>query len=289
MMPSDGRTNDKHAVIPVVVISLKSATARRQSVAERLDGIDYQFFDAIDGGTLSASERDDLAPPEALIFDRPLTAGEIGCAASHRAVIRQLAGPMSDHEFVCVLEDDAAPICGADLRRFLDSDLIRSLPPFDVLRMVSDPARWKRPAWPVHRTLNGHAIYAMARPGLGLQGQIYSRAGLRKLNRHFGTIAAPADFALYHDCHVKGLRVLEIRPGLLAHDELFRQPELQKLTSIGLRPAADRQTMSRGDRRRRRVLRQRRKRMAIDSFLDVWGMKGLVRVLRWWPPGGYFR
>jgi len=273
--------------IPVVILSLKSSTARRAEIGARLDSIcaQYQFFEAIDGRSLSAIDRKKLAPPSALLFDRSLTAGEIGCAASHFAVIRKLAS--EKHCFACVMEDDAVPLT-ADLHFFLDPHTLNSVPQFDVLRMVSDPARWKRPAWKVAQT-HGRGIYAIARPGWGLQGQIYSRSGLEKMACQLGAIRAPADFAIYHDCHVRGLRVLEIRPGILQHDELFRHPELQKLTTVGLRPVTDRQTISPMDRFRRHLLRQRRKYKAVTNFIRVWGVNGLARLVVWWPPGSYFR
>jgi len=87
------------------------------------------------------------------------------------------------------MEDDAVPLT-ADLHFFLDPATLNSLPQFDVLRMVSDPARWKRPAWKVAQ-IHGRGIFAMARPGWGLQGQIYSRSGLQKMSYQLGAISAP--------------------------------------------------------------------------------------------------
>ena len=167
-------------LIPVVVLNPKSSTTRRAEISARLDhlGTQYSAFDAIDGRALSASERENLAPSSALLFDRSLTATEIGCAASHFAAIRQLAA--ENHEFVCVLEDDAVPLT-PDLRFFLEPQTLRAIPRFDVLRMVSDSARWKRPAWKVAE-IHRRGIYAMARPGWGLQGQVYSRSGLHKMD-----------------------------------------------------------------------------------------------------------
>jgi glycosyl transferase, family 25 len=274
-------------MVPVVVLNLKSSSARRQQIDAHLKnlGIDYRFFDAIDGRLLSAAELERLAPPSSLLFDRPLTPGEIGCATSHFALIRQLAG--EHHEFDCVLEDDVMPLSD-DVRYFLQSQTLAALPEFDVLRLVSDPARWRRPAWQVAR-VRDHCIYAMARPGFGTQAMIYSRAGLRKMNEQLGAIRAPVDFMFFHDCHIGGLRVLEIRPGLFEHDELFRCPELQKSTEIGTRPIATRPSMPLSDKIRRNLLRQRRKRMAMRSFVQAWGFRNLLRISLHWPPAAYFR
>jgi glycosyl transferase, family 25 len=274
-------------IIPVVILNLKSSAARRQQVGASLEnlGIDHHFFDAVDGRLLSAKELGRLAPPSSLLFDRSLTLGEIGCATSHFAVIRQLAG--EEHDFVCVLEDDVIPLSD-NIRYFLQSQTLSALPEFDVLRMMSDPARWRMPAWQVAR-VHDRCIYAMARPGFGTQGMIYSRAGLRKLVGQIGAIKAPVDFMFFHDCHIAGLRVLEIRPGLLEHDQQFLHPELVKLSDIGVRPIANRRSMSLNDRIRRNLLRQRRKRMAVRSFIQAWGFRGLLRILLQWLPGPYFR
>jgi glycosyl transferase, family 25 len=274
-------------IIPVVILNLKSSAARRQQVGARLEnlGIDHHFFDAIDGRLVSEKELERLAPLSLLVFDRSLTLGEIGCAASHFAVIRELAG--EDHDFVCVLEDDVVPLSD-NIRHFLQSRTLEALPEFDVLRMMSDPARWRMPAWQVAR-VHDRCIYAMARPGFGTQGMIYSRAGLRKLVGQIGAIKAPIDFMFFHDCHIAGLRVLEIRPGLFEHDQQFLHPELVKSSDIGARPIANRRSMSLNNRIRRNLLRQRRKRMAVRSFIQAWGLRGFLRILLQWLPGPYFR
>jgi hypothetical protein len=118
---------------------------------------------------------------------------------------------------------------------------------------------------------------------------IYSRGGLRKMSEQLSAIRAPVDFMFFHDCHIGGLRVLEIRPGLFEHDQLFQYPELQKSTEIGTRPIAMRQSMPLSDRIRRNLLRQRRKRMAIRSFVQAWGPRNLLRILLRWPAAAYFR
>jgi glycosyl transferase family 25 len=274
-------------IIPVVILNLKSSAARRQQVGARLEnlGIDHHFFDAIDGRLVSEKELERLAPLSLLVFDRSLTLGEIGCAASHFAVIRELAG--EDHDFVCVLEDDVVPLSD-NIRHFLQSRTLEALPEFDILRMMSDPARWRMPAWQVAR-VHDRCIYAMARPGFGTQGMIYSRAGLRKLVGQIGAIKAPIDFMFFHDCHIAGLRVLEIRPGLFEHDQQFLHPELVKSSDIGARPIVNRRSISLDNRIRRNLLRQRRKRMAVRSFIQAWGLRGFLRILLQWLPGPYFR
>jgi hypothetical protein len=83
--------------------------------------------------------------------------------------------------------------------------------------------------------------------------------------------------------------VLEIRPGLFEHDRQFLQPDLVKSSDIGARPIANRRSMSLNDRIRRNLLRQRRKRMTVRSFIQAWGFRALLRILLLWLPGPYFR
>lgn len=273
--------------IPVLVLNLKSSARRREQISAQLDRLEiaYSFFDAVDGRALSDAERERLAPPAALLFERPLTPPEIGCAATHLALVRRLAD--EGWAFACTIEDDAELISAA-ISRFLEPELLAQLPPFDVLRLVSDPARWRMPAWPIAQA-EGVGIYALARPGWGAQGQIFSRAGLRKIAEQVAVVRAPIDFALYHDCHVRGLRVLETRPGLIAHDMRLIIPALQAFSEIGARPAADTAAMSPLQRLRRKALRWRRKGMAAQRYFALWRFTGLRRLLLWWPPGAYFR
>jgi glycosyl transferase, family 25 len=272
--------------IPVLILNLKSSTKRRAEIESRLArlGIEHRFYDAIDGRSLSPAELERLAPRSRRLYDRALMPKEIACTVDHFAMIRLLAG--EDHEFACVMEDDA--VMSAEICAFLDPQTLRSLPQFDVLRLHSDPARWKRPAWKVAE-VHGRGIYAMARAGFGVQGQVFSRHGLHKMAAQLGPVMAPVDFVYYHDCHVRGLRILEVRPGVIEHDENYLHPELMAFSDIGVRPVPDVKAMSLIDRLRRNALRQRRKFMAARSFVQTWGLGGMVRVLSHWPPGGYFR
>lgn len=82
-------------------ISDKNNIARRQNVqreAAKL-GITPNFFDAIMGRNLSQEELANLVVPDTF-----LTLGEIGCATSHLAVMRQFL--QTDQEYVFIFEDD---------------------------------------------------------------------------------------------------------------------------------------------------------------------------------------
>ena len=268
---------------PVIVLNLVTSTDRRAQIGARLDalGIAHRF---LFGTRLSEEEMAKAAPPDALLFDRALARGEVGNAVSHLTAIAEIAdGPDA---FGCVMEDDAE-ILSPDFVRFLDTDVLRAGPSFDVLRLVSDPDRWKYPSWPVG-DIAGHRVYALARPGWGTQAQIFSREGARKVAAQISKVTAPFDFVLFHDCHVKGLRVLEVRPGIVQHDMQHIHVDLQALSDIGGRAPPPRGRLLSGARGRRRRLRWRRKRMAMANFARVWGIGGLRRLLGW-RPGSYFR
>jgi glycosyl transferase family 25 len=265
--------------IPVVVIGLPTNEIRRAQMRTRLDAlaVRHRFFDATDGRLVAPDARERVAPQAALLFDRPLNIGELGCAMSHLAAIAEIAaGPDA---FVCVIEDDVIP--AADFGRFLEPELLRALPPFDVLRLVSDPERWKFPAWQVAQA-HGRGIYAMARPGWGTHGLLYSRDGARKITARLKVLRAPIDHVLFHDCHVAGLRVLEVRPPPIEHD-------WDAASEIGIRQRPDRSDLTFAGRLRRSIQRRQRKLMVVRSFIAAWGLAGLVRVLWRWPPQAYFR
>jgi glycosyl transferase, family 25 len=271
-------------MIPVIVLNLARSTTRRAQIAARLDSlsIKHRFFEAIDGRQLSPQDRERLAPPSALLFDRPLTAGEIGCAATHLAVIREIAEGAD--QFVCIIEDDA--IVSADIALFLEPAAISALPRFDVMRFVSDPLRWRFPAWEIGR-IHDRGVCTMSRPGFGTQGQIYSRDGARKIASQVSVVRAPIDFALYHDCHVSGLRVLEIRPEVIQHDLQLIDRTLQSLSEVGARSSADHDDTA--GRWKRKIWRWRRKSMAARAFVRLRGVKGVLQLIFGWRPGSYFR
>lgn len=96
--------------IPVFVISLKSSTARRDKITERLKelNIEFKFLNATDGRELPQEEILEIQNGcKDLIKVRgfPMQVGEIGCSLSHKAVYEKIVN--ENIEYACVLEDDA--------------------------------------------------------------------------------------------------------------------------------------------------------------------------------------
>lgn len=90
-----------------LIISLQRCTDRRAKITKRLTelGIPWQIFDAIEGKSLSHSERRYNGTVRRLMYGKDMTDGEIGCALSHIAVCKKIASDCLEN--VLILEDDA--------------------------------------------------------------------------------------------------------------------------------------------------------------------------------------
>ena len=257
-------------MIPVIIISLANATARRDAMRQNLDslGIGYTIFDAVDGRAMSADEIAAIEPrPYIGQSSRPLSAGEIGCAASFRGVLKSFLD--SGEPFICVTEDDArfAP----DVRRFLDRGTLQSLPAFDVLRLINDPRRGASLSRIVARQ-DGYAVHAPLRLGLFTLAQIFSRAGAQAVLQGSVPLTAPIDNLMYRDVGILGLRVLEVRPPVVTVRNL---PSL-----IGWRFHETAEAQPRGVmvKMRRAMFKLDRRIRAITSYSRAWGARAILQI-----------
>jgi glycosyl transferase family 25 len=109
--------------IPIFVINLVRHSNRRAFMEMQLNGIglDFEFFDAIDGRLLSADELAKNYDSELALatIERDLTPGEIGCALSHLGIYQRIVA--NDLPFALVLEDDA--LIGAQFQGVLENML----------------------------------------------------------------------------------------------------------------------------------------------------------------------
>ncbi len=244
-------------MIPVVVISLPRSADRRAHVAAHLGGlgIPYRLFDAVDGATLSAAQRARYGPT--------MPAGAMGCAESHLAVLRVAA--QGDDAFVCILEDDAE--LSAPVVELLDAAALARLPPFDVLRLEGADGR-SRPSLPV-AGFDAFELHLAYRNLMATTAQIFSRAGARKIVAGITTLPVAIDVALYLECYVLGLRVIEARPSLA-------RPQAALPSNIG--PGSP-PPYTWWETFRMRKLRSREWRRAV-SFLMAWGPSGVLRARR---------
>jgi GR25 family glycosyltransferase involved in LPS biosynthesis len=261
-------------VIPVVVISLRRSSDRRRAIASDLarSGISFSFFDAVDATAMSAAEVAELAPrPYVGHKDRILSRGEIAVSASFRRVLQQFCA--GQDAFICIAEDDASFLPAA--ARYLEPDMLRGLPEFDVLRLVNDPPR-ERGLTRVVAADGECAIHAPLRLGFFMLAQIFSRDGAQKVIAGMVPLHAPLDNLVYRDAAIRGLRVLEIRPAVVV-------PHQGHSTQSTLATSYD-QALPRGIWRssavamRRKLFLLARRCRAVRSYVDAWGLSALLRL-----------
>jgi glycosyl transferase family 25 len=91
--------------IPIFVINLDRSEDRLASISKRLDelGLRFERICAVEGGKLSAGEKQKISPKR--FWRHPRTDGEIGCFASHVAALRLLVE--RNLPVAIIMEDDA--------------------------------------------------------------------------------------------------------------------------------------------------------------------------------------
>lgn len=113
------------------IINLESSTERRKNILEQLrkeKEIKYEFISAIDGRSLSDTEKDklfDIKKAEEF-YARSIKPGEIGCTLSHQKCYRNLL--KARIPYVIIFEDDiyiADSICDkiSVLQEYLNTDV----------------------------------------------------------------------------------------------------------------------------------------------------------------------
>lgn len=255
-------------MIPIYVISLPTDAARRARMAgqfERL-GLPYRFFDGVDGRALPAAALDAAAPSRHRRYWSHLTAGEIGCALSHLAVIRAIAaGP---DPLALVLEDDVVlepglPGLLADLTKTADP------PPFDLLWLSHAPRKRHRAVLPLGR-FSDRELRARVYLDYTAAAIVYRRDAAARIAAGITHIEAPIDHMLWRNHTVPGLRAVEVHPQAVVQDmdgpSTIRDREVK---ALGLRARLSRETI-----RYANLVRRWR------SFVTAWGPAALLRVRR---------
>jgi glycosyl transferase family 25 len=95
------------------VISLRRATDRRERARERLEGLRFEFFDAVDKDQLDRDRLsgdgtyDERRTRSAYRHRKDMSLGAIGCALSHRRLYEEMVA--NGWERMVVFEDDVVP------------------------------------------------------------------------------------------------------------------------------------------------------------------------------------
>lgn len=88
-----------------IIVSVKNSE-RRKNFDKLFNGLDYQYFDAIQPE--ANDHRFDLFIAKS-IYGRQLRNGEVGCTLSHYSNIKKFAETTDDASWLLIMEDDALP------------------------------------------------------------------------------------------------------------------------------------------------------------------------------------
>jgi Glycosyltransferase family 25 (LPS biosynthesis protein) len=247
--------------IPTVVISLTFAETRRAVMHEQLSRlkVPYAFFDAVVGAELSKQQIAQLKPRRIERLNRDTwLVGELGNSASNKAVLERIVSGRDD--FVCVLEDDA--ILSDAFADFLDEQNVRRLPPFDVLRLNGS---WVGRYLPIS-SFGGFQIVAPYRMGPFSCGQIFTRKAAKAILRGYAPMRGPFDLALYMDRRYPFLKILDVMPDVVKHDDRTSFVEIDI-------PRMSPEQKSVFDKMRKRIFRAGCDFRAAISFMALWGLR----------------
>jgi GR25 family glycosyltransferase involved in LPS biosynthesis len=192
------------AVIPVYVISLPNAEARRRDMTLRLGavGIPFTFVDALYGRTVPIP---DVLDGARVMRERFKTESGLGCTVSHRLLHRVIAE--GDAETVLVLEDDAT--IPEDFAEVIEQALAFD---FDVFKLegVNTSTR---------RLTIGHVgryeVIITSRPSVGSAAYLLRRDAARRICG-LPVLDQGSDY-VFQDPRLR-LRVLEMHPFCVQQD-----------------------------------------------------------------------
>jgi len=234
------------------VISLKSAEARRRTVAERLDaaGIAFEVFDAVDGRRFDVESQPVYdGPRRRALYGHDMLGGEIGCLLSHKAilekVVRDRNGP------ALVFEDDIVldPYFGAAV-----DALMARQDRWELVRFLGDAKTQRQRQRPLLDLGGGFWMTRLLTQPGGAAAYIVSETGAAKLLKHLDHTPFPID-GLMGRPWLTGVDNLMVRPGLshqdaalgsdigdarfVSHKEIARNAGVGRKLTMGLRRMGD--------------------------------------------------
>jgi glycosyl transferase family 25 len=212
--------------IPIYVLSLVDATARREAVRGEFArlGLNFDFVDAIDGRRMSDTdlERCYDRARNARNFKRPLSQGEIACVLGHRAIWRKVAQGSAPVALIC--EDDL--LLFPAFADFLRSVARHEAAFANALVKLDSPAR----AGGLVGRLAGVDLVLTSRLPGRTTGYLLGRDAATTLLAQTRKISRPIDMDLKHywEHHVPILLVqpqlVSVQPNTGSSIEVFRAP-----------------------------------------------------------------
>lgn len=235
--------------IPVYAVSLAGHAERRRHIAEECAkyGVAVEIVDAAD---MRCAEEDDIRHLCVLPSGKPekkrrfLTAGELGCALSHRSVYGKMAERGQD--YALVLEDDAHFVRPPAV--LLDEENLRRIQeqyPFDVLivgyvKTLPEHLPYYYRRIPVKRRAvlpseNGDLLFGTPweQYACGTVAYIISGGGAKLLAAQ--DVCVTADDWLYFEQEY-GLRVLHCRPAFVLEELVWFDSTIRQERAGFLQP-----------------------------------------------------
>lgn len=206
------------------VISLKDEEARRDAIAAHLKerGLDFEFFDAIDGRQMNVLEHPGYnAKARRAANGVDLKPGELGCLLSHRALYKKAYE--SNAPYILVLEDDAR--LNENTKSVLEALTEKDFD-FDIIRLLGSPKVARGKHRKIIPLIKDFWLVRLRRIHGGAHATLISRAGLEKLIKATDTFAHPIDTIMNRTWET-GIRSYCIQPGLAVQDLSFE-------TTIGI-------------------------------------------------------
>lgn len=198
----------------VFVVSLRHSHTRRQRITEQAGriGLNFEFFDAIDGRALSLDELAACVDETArrACAKGPLSSGAIGCALSHRALWTRLSDDSA--AAYCILEDDA--VISPELPRAL-SEIAGHMDDFDLLHLYIGKAY--RPCREVLPIGGSFWLSKVKYQNMTTVAYVITRCGARHMLERFPRIVREIDTEL-NRWWANGLRVYELTPQVVGVD-----------------------------------------------------------------------
>ena len=234
------------------VISLKSAEARRRTVAERLDaaGIAFEVFDAVDGRGFDVETQPVYdGPRRRALYGHDMLGGEIGCLLSHKAiletVVRDRGGP------ALVFEDDI--VLHSYFGEAVDA-LMAHQDRWELVRFLGDAKTLRQRQRPLLDLGGGFWMTRLLTQPGGAAAYIISETGAAKLLNHLDRAWFPIDVLMGRPW-LTGVDNLMVRPGLahqdpalgsdigdgrfVSHGEIARNAGLGRKLTMALRRLGD--------------------------------------------------
>lgn len=194
----------------VFVVSLERSPDRRAEVTAALDraGIEFEFFDAIDGSE-SGFLHSDRADPQVTRMRKgwALTNGQLACFASHLCLWHKC---IDLGEPVVVLEDDVEPGAGAKRAMAL---AFEHADRYGFIKLASLRDVRFRPSISLD---DRHWIGRYRRNTCGTQAYIVSPGAAGAFAEHAGRFLEPVDDYMEKPW-LHGVKTYSVRPSLFSH------------------------------------------------------------------------